>query len=65
MKQAIKRGKLIANPGCYPTAVLLSFLPLIKDKLIDPSFLVIDAKSGISGAGNKPSQDTHYSEANE
>lgn len=56
---------LIANPGCYPTAVLLSLLPLLKEKLIDPSFLVIDAKSGFSGAGNKPSQTTHYSEANE
>ncbi|MFF5994231.1 N-acetyl-gamma-glutamyl-phosphate reductase [Lysinibacillus sp. KU-BSD001] len=62
---AIKEAKLIANPGCYPTAVLLSLLPLLKEKLIDPSFLVIDAKSGISGAGNKPSQTTHFSEANE
>lgn len=61
----IRNAKLIANPGCYPTAVLLSLLPLLKEKLIDPSFLVIDAKSGISGAGNKPSQLTHYSEANE
>lgn len=64
-EQAIHGAELIANPGCYPTAVLLSLLPLIKEKLIDPSFLVIDAKSGISGAGNKPSQSTHYSEANE
>lgn len=62
---AIEQSDLIANPGCYPTAVLLSILPLIKHRLIDPSFLVIDAKSGISGAGNKPSQATHYSEANE
>lgn len=62
---AIKEAELIANPGCYPTAVLLSLLPLIKEKCIDPSFLVIDAKSGISGAGNKPSSTTHYSEANE
>lgn len=61
----IKDASLIANPGCYPTAVLLSLLPLIKNKLIDPSYLIIDAKSGISGAGNKPSQSTHYSEANE
>lgn len=64
-EKAIQEAKLIANPGCYPTAVLLSLLPLIKEKCIDPSFLVIDAKSGISGAGNKPSQTTHYSEANE
>lgn len=64
-EQAIGQAELIANPGCYPTAVLLSLLPLIKSNLIDPSFLVIDAKSGISGAGNKPSQLTHFSEANE
>ena len=64
-EEAISDAELIANPGCYPTAVLLSLLPLIKEKLIDPSFLVIDAKSGISGAGNKPSQSSHYSEANE
>lgn len=61
----IQDAKLIANPGCYPTAVLLSILPLIKEGLIDPSFLVIDAKSGVSGAGNKPSKTTHFSETNE
>lgn len=61
----IKSASLIANPGCYPTAVLLSLLPLIKERLIDPDYLVIDAKSGVSGAGNKPSQTTHYSEMNE
>ncbi|WP_342560274.1 N-acetyl-gamma-glutamyl-phosphate reductase [Psychrobacillus sp. FSL W7-1457] len=62
---AIADAQLIANPGCYPTAVLLSLLPLIKENLIDASHLIIDAKSGISGAGNKPSQMTHYSETNE
>lgn len=61
----IKDAPLIANPGCYPTAVLLSLLPLLKERLIDPNFLVVDAKSGISGAGNKPSQATHYSEVND
>ncbi|HWL11738.1 MAG TPA: N-acetyl-gamma-glutamyl-phosphate reductase [Ureibacillus sp.] len=61
----IKSASLIANPGCYPTAVLLSVLPLIQERLIDPKYLVIDAKSGVSGAGNKPSQTTHYSEMNE
>ena len=64
-EEAIQSAKLIANPGCYPTAVLLSLLPLLKEGLIDPSFLVIDAKSGVSGAGNKPSQATHFSETNE
>ncbi|MEY9970353.1 N-acetyl-gamma-glutamyl-phosphate reductase [Lysinibacillus sp. RC46] len=61
----VQHAPLIANPGCYPTAVLLSLLPLLKERLIDSSFLVIDAKSGISGAGNKPSQTTHFSETNE
>lgn len=61
----IKEAVLIANPGCYPTAALLSILPFIKEGLIDPSFLVIDAKSGVSGAGNKPSRTTHFSETNE
>ncbi len=61
----IKNAQIIANPGCYPTAVLLSVLPLIKNRLIESNSLIIDAKSGISGAGNKPSQGTHFSETNE
>ncbi|MGE7625050.1 N-acetyl-gamma-glutamyl-phosphate reductase [Viridibacillus sp. NPDC096237] len=64
-KEEIEEASLIANPGCYPTAVLLSLLPLIKENLIHVNGLVIDAKSGISGAGNKPSMITHFSETNE
>lgn len=64
-KARIQQAELIANPGCYPTATLLSLLPLINEGLIDPSQLYTDAKSGVSGAGNKPSQLTHYSELNE
>lgn len=64
-KEAIEQAQLIANPGCYPTAVLLSLLPLLKEELIDPTQLIIDAKSGVSGAGNQLSQMTHYSETNE
>ncbi|KXH87045.1 N-acetyl-gamma-glutamyl-phosphate reductase [Sporosarcina sp. HYO08] len=64
-EEAIEKAQLIANPGCYPTAVLLALLPLLKHQLIDPNYLVIDAKSGVSGAGNTPSQMTHYSETNE
>ena len=64
-RKAIQEATLIANPGCYPTAVLLALLPLLKDNLIDASQLIIDAKSGVSGAGNKPSQMTHFSETNE
>lgn len=64
-KEAIENANLIANPGCYPTAVLLSVLPLLKENLIDAKSLIVDAKSGVSGAGNKPSQGTHFSEINE
>ncbi|WP_227394611.1 N-acetyl-gamma-glutamyl-phosphate reductase [Jeotgalibacillus aurantiacus] len=64
-RDAIKESKLIANPGCYPTAVLLSLLPAVKNGLIDSSQLIIDAKSGVSGAGNQPNQMTHFSETNE
>jgi len=62
---AIRQAQLIANPGCYPTAVLLSLLPLLKANAIDASQLIIDAKSGVSGAGNQLSQMTHFSETNE
>ncbi|PPA69782.1 N-acetyl-gamma-glutamyl-phosphate reductase [Jeotgalibacillus proteolyticus] len=61
----IKEASLIANPGCYPTAVLLSLLPAVNNSLINTDNLIIDAKSGVSGAGNKPGQITHYSVANE
>ncbi|WP_342528122.1 N-acetyl-gamma-glutamyl-phosphate reductase [Chryseomicrobium sp. FSL W7-1435] len=64
-RQKIEQATLIANPGCYPTATLLSLLPLVNEGLIDPAHLYTDAKSGVSGAGNKPSQLTHYSELNE
>jgi len=49
----IKTCSLLANPGCYPTAVQLGFLPLLKHGLIDTGNLVVDAKSGVSGAGKK------------
>lgn len=51
----IKQSRLIANPGCYPTAVTLGFLPLIEAGLADPAQLIADAKSGVSGAGRKAS----------
>jgi N-acetyl-gamma-glutamyl-phosphate reductase len=52
-RDAIRRARLIANPGCYPTAVTLGFLPLLERRAIDPSWLIADAKSGVSGAGRK------------
>jgi N-acetyl-gamma-glutamyl-phosphate reductase len=54
-------ARLIACPGCYPTAALLAVQPLAADGLIDPG-IIIDAKSGISGAGKTPTERTHFSE---
>lgn len=58
--------KLIANPGCFPTAVLLGLAPLAKNKeIIDPNSIVIDAKTGVSGAGRNPSPIAHFPEMGE
>jgi N-acetyl-gamma-glutamyl-phosphate reductase len=56
-REAIRTARVVANPGCYPTASLLALLPL-KGRLSD---IVIDAKSGVSGAGKTPTSDVHYS----
>ncbi|KZE67851.1 N-acetyl-gamma-glutamyl-phosphate reductase [Fictibacillus phosphorivorans] len=61
----VKKSDLIANPGCYPTAALLGLLPLLKTGMIKPASLVIDAKSGISGAGVSPTKGTHFSQNND
>ena len=52
-RDAIRKARLVANPGCYPTAVQLGFLPLLEAGVIDPESLIADAKSGVSGAGRK------------
>ncbi len=54
-RTAIREARLVANPGCYPTAVTLGFLPLLERGWVDPSWLVADVKSGVSGAGRKAS----------
>jgi N-acetyl-gamma-glutamyl-phosphate reductase len=61
----IKSARIVACPGCYPTAVLLALLPLVKSKLIETGDLIIDAKSGISGAGRTLKQNILFSEAGE
>ncbi|EHJ08596.1 N-acetyl-gamma-glutamyl-phosphate reductase [Staphylococcus simiae] len=58
-------GQLIANPGCFPTATLLALHPLINERIIDVSTIIIDAKTGVSGAGRSLSQRVHFSEMNE
>jgi N-acetyl-gamma-glutamyl-phosphate reductase len=63
--EQIKTAKLVGNPGCYPTSVLLPLIPLINAGLLDPATLVADSKSGVSGAGRSLSQAAHYCGVNE
>jgi len=58
-------ARLIANPGCYPTSIILALAPLLKAGLIDPGSLIVDSKSGTSGAGRGVKQGTLYCEVNE
>jgi len=60
-RAAVREARLIACPGCYPTAALLALQPLVAAGLLQPG-VIIDAKSGISGAGKTPSERTHFSE---
>jgi N-acetyl-gamma-glutamyl-phosphate reductase len=61
-RAAIRGAHLVANPGCYPTAVQLGFIPLLADGLVEAGTLIADAKSGVSGAGRGASVGTLYSE---
>lgn len=64
-REKIKQARLIACPGCYPTAVQLGFMPLLERGLVDSNHLIADAKSGVSGAGRKASVGTLLCEASE
>ena len=64
-REDIKKARLIANPGCYPTCSILSLQPLLKHKLIDENSIIIDAKSGTSGAGRSAKVDNLFCEVNE
>lgn len=64
-REKIRDARLVANPGCYPTCSILALFPLIKEGLIDPSTVIIDAKSGTSGAGRGAKTDNLYCEVNE
>ncbi|MFL2837133.1 MAG: N-acetyl-gamma-glutamyl-phosphate reductase [Alphaproteobacteria bacterium] len=64
-RSQIRESTMVACPGCYPTATLLSLYPLIKADLIDPGSIIIDAKSGVSGAGRSPKRDLLFSEISE
>lgn len=62
-REQIRKARVLANPGCYPTAVQLGFLPLVEAGLVDTDHLIADAKSGVSGAGRKAEVHTLLPEA--
>ncbi|MGQ0794152.1 MAG: N-acetyl-gamma-glutamyl-phosphate reductase [Deltaproteobacteria bacterium] len=63
--EQIKRARLTANPGCYPTSSILPLAPLLRSGLIEEDSIIIDSKSGVSGAGRSPELGLHFSEVNE
>src|SRR5436309_12941869 len=63
-RERIEGATLVANPGCYATAAILGLMPAVAAGIVGPD-VIIDAKSGLSGAGRSPTQGTHYAEANE
>jgi N-acetyl-gamma-glutamyl-phosphate reductase len=64
-REAIKKARLVANPGCYPTSVTLALLPLLANGMIEPKSIIADCKSGTSGAGRKASVGTAFCEVTE
>ena len=62
-REAIRKARIVGNPGCYPTAVLLGFLPLVEAGLVDTDHLIADCKSGVSGAGRKAELSLAFAEA--
>ena len=64
-REHIRQARLLAVPGCYPTAIQLGFLPLLENDLVDAGHLIADAKSGVSGAGRKAAEDYLLCEATE
>jgi len=64
-RHEIKDAKLVANPGCYPESSILGLAPLLKNGVIECDSIIIDSKSGVTGAGRSPSLDYHFCEVNE
>jgi N-acetyl-gamma-glutamyl-phosphate reductase len=64
-RAAIKEARIVANPGCYPTATQLGFLPLVEAGVVDDQYLIADTKSGVSGAGRKAETHILFSEASD
>src|SRR5215471_15250638 len=64
-REAIRKARIAGNPGCYPTAIQLGFLPLVEAGVVDSAHLIADAKSGVSGAGRKAELDYGFSECSD
>ena len=64
-REEILQTDIIGNPGCYPTSIALGLAPALRAGLVSPEGIVIDAKSGTTGAGRKPAQNTHFPDCNE
>src|SRR5499427_8212354 len=64
-REAIRKARIVGNPGCYPTAIQLGFLPMIEAGVVDCAHLIADAKSGVSGAGRKAELSLSFSEASD
>lgn len=59
-RDRIRNAELVANPGCYPTSAILALVPLLQGKMIEPDSIIIDSKSGVTGAGATPKETTHF-----
>lgn len=64
-RSEILPARLVANPGCYPTSAILPLMPLLREGYVESQDIIIDSKSGVSGAGRKPKLSCHYPECNE
>ena len=64
-REQIVDSQLVANPGCFPTSAVLVLAPLLKLGLVEPAEIIVDSKTGVSGAGRTPKLTTHYPECNE
>ncbi|HLP42924.1 MAG TPA: N-acetyl-gamma-glutamyl-phosphate reductase, partial [Fibrobacteria bacterium] len=65
LRDIVRTARLVANPGCYPTSAILPLFPLLEAGIVSPDGIIIDSKSGVSGAGRKATETTHYVNANE
>ena len=64
-RERLRGARLVGNPGCFAVAMILALAPAVRERLIDPASVIVDGKTGISGAGKKPSATNHFPERNE